>query len=271
LGPTGPFLLTSPTAVPGGFSFVTLSFGGAFTCGLTVGGRRAYCCRFNDLGQMGNGTTTGSATPVEVSGGRSWRQIAGGYNHACGISTAGQAFCWGADALGDLGEGPDATPHLEPSAVAGGHRFTQISAGLDLTCAVTLTQRAYCWGEGDFGAIGDGKTLDCYEPRLVVGGLTMRRVGAGRFFACGGTTTSRAYCWGWGANGQVGNGTLLNPYTPAAVTGGLSFAQVTVGDSHACGITKANVTYCWGLNFYGTLGDGTHVDRCRPTLVQGPM
>jgi alpha-tubulin suppressor-like RCC1 family protein len=55
-----------PVAVLGGLSFVTVRTGGRHACGLTSGGT-AYCCGYNYRGQLGNGSTSDSYTPVKVA------------------------------------------------------------------------------------------------------------------------------------------------------------------------------------------------------------
>ena len=105
--------------------------------------------------------------------------------------------------------------HNAPSAVAGGHLFSQIDAGYMHVCAVTTAQRAYCWGFGAFGAIGDGKLLDRFAPRQVLGSL---EVGAGRAPAGSipvlETTASRTFCWGYNHEGQLGIGFTTDTVVP---------------------------------------------------------
>jgi alpha-tubulin suppressor-like RCC1 family protein len=158
--------------------------------------------------------------------------------------------------------------------VAGAHRFRQIEAGSAFTCAVTTTNRAFCWGNGRQGQIGDGKTFLRFSPSAVAGGHSFSRVTTGYSHTCGETTLNRAYCWGSNTTGQLGDGTISRRLTPVPVAGGRFFSQVSAGGtefgSHTCGKTAAGVAYCWGWNFYGQLGDGTTTNRNRPTAVLGP-
>ncbi len=90
-----------PVAVSGGLRFRQVDAGAQFTCGLTTGDE-VFCWGRNDAGQLGIGSTAQySSTPREVAGGRTYRQVRAGLGvMACAISTARDAFCWGA---GDLG------------------------------------------------------------------------------------------------------------------------------------------------------------------------
>jgi alpha-tubulin suppressor-like RCC1 family protein len=143
--------------------------------------------------------------------------------------------------------------------VAGGHEFRQVDAGGYHTCAVTTDYHAYCWGRGQYGQIGNGKTYLSYWPRPVSGGLSVRRVTAGIFHTCAETTGSRAWCWGSNSYGATGNGGTQYEHflKPVAVAGGLSFAQMSAGGWHTCAKTAAGAGFCWGYGFFGQLGDGS--------------
>jgi alpha-tubulin suppressor-like RCC1 family protein len=180
---------------------------------------------------------------------------------------------------GQLGDSSTASQRLTPSRVAGTRRFRQVDAGELHTCGETTNDRAFCWGYGRNGQIGDGKTYLRFWPRAVAGGLSFERVSAGVLHTCGETTLNQAYCWGDNALGQLGNGTNTGPETchyrpcstrPVAVAGGRFFKQVSAGVWHACGTTAA-AAYCWGYNSFGQVGDGTTTDRLTPVPVAGAM
>ena len=267
--------VSRPTPVPvaGGRLFRQVEAGSFHTCGLTTE-NRAFCWGSGNQGQIGDGTANDRLVPRAVAGGRVWRLVSGGFLHTCAITTADQAFCWGRNEVGQLGDGSESNDRrLSPTPVAGGRLFRQLSAGFDHTCAVTRTARAYCWGGGGIGQIGDGKTIQQRrEPRAVVGGLTFDRVTAGVFHTCGETTTNLAYCWGSNTYGGLGTGTAGAPVlTPAAVAGGLHFSQLSGGGFYTCGVTPGSVAYCWGRNLGSALGDGTRTDRHAPTRVSAPI
>ncbi len=49
----------------------------------------------NEYGQLGDGSTTGSAVPVAVSGAGTWAAVSAGGGHTCGLKSGGALFCWG--------------------------------------------------------------------------------------------------------------------------------------------------------------------------------
>jgi len=211
---------------------------------------------------------------------------AGFGRHACGLTASGAAYCWGIDGYGELGDGtisPEMCQTFEPCstapvAVVGGLTFTSLSAGGGLTCGVTTSGAAYCWGSGGWGALGNGSTIDRLAPVAVTGGLTFSALRAGSYHTCGLTTTGAAYCWGHNGSGQLGASTAQCTETgtpcsttPVAVTGGLTFSMLSVGGHHTCGLTANGAAYCWGDNFVGELGDGTTISRSVPVAVSGGL
>ncbi len=104
-GGSGPDQLI-PVTVAGGLSYATaggaMSAGQEGSCGLTRAGA-AYCWGHNDLGELGDGSTTRRSTPVPVSGELSFAMISVGTFHTCGVTTAAVAFCWGSNTSGQLG------------------------------------------------------------------------------------------------------------------------------------------------------------------------
>ena len=277
-----------PVPVAGGLRFRQVDGGDDQTCAVTYPDNRAYCWGYHAEGGLGDGTFQPRArlTPTAVAGGLRFRQVSTGggqsnpprgepfAGHSCGVTTTDEAFCWGPNTVGQLGIGgtTGGGDHASPTRVAGEHRFRQIEAGSAFTCAVTTTNRAFCWGNGRQGQIGDGKTYLRFSPSAVAGLHSFGRVTTGYSHTCGETTLNRAYCWGSNGSGQLGDGTTTQRLTPVLVAGGHFFSQVSAGGTefgaHTCGKTAAAVAYCWGEG--GQLGDGTTTDRHKPVAVASP-
>jgi len=233
-----------PVAVSGGHAFVAISAGGGYlsgsshTCAVTTTGA-AYCWGSN----VGDGSTVSSSVPVAVSGGLTFAAVSAGAAHTCGVTTTGAAYCWGSNDRGQLGDGSTVSSSV-PVAVTGGLTFSALDAGgRDYgghSCAVTTGGLAYCWGDNEFGQLGDGSGISSSVPVAVTGGLTFSMVSAGGSLwshTCGVTTGGAGYCWG-------NSGYDTANEAPVLVPGGLSFASVSAG-AGSCGVTVDNIAYCW--------------------------
>jgi alpha-tubulin suppressor-like RCC1 family protein len=198
-----------------------------------------------------------------------FRQLSAGYRHTCGVTTDNKAYCWGADYDGQLGDGGSGTIRTRPVPVAGGLSFLQVSGGYEYTCGITTNFKAYCWGQNQYGKLGDGSSTRRLTPVAVLGGHSFRQVDPGAFHTCAVTTSDAAYCWGWNRHGRLGTGlTYVQRQKPVAVAGGLLFRRVSTAGSHACGLIRTeNRMYCWGENDAGQRGGGATMDAWTPKLV----
>jgi alpha-tubulin suppressor-like RCC1 family protein len=149
--------------------------------------------------------------------------------------------------------------------------FSQVDAGTLHTCAITAAGKAWCWGSGGFGELGDGKSPSSLRPVAVAGGLTFLEIRAGTSFSCGRASDNRAWCWGANQFGQLGDGSGAGHNTPTPVAGGRRFRQIHPGLNHTCALTFDDVAFCWGQNDVGQLGDGTTTSRNEPVRVHGGL
>jgi alpha-tubulin suppressor-like RCC1 family protein len=131
-----------------------------------------------------------------VNGGVSFQSIGGGDSWSCGLSKAGQAYCWGAP----QGLPAALTPHLYSAAPV----FTSLTVGGFHACGLTADGTPYCWGGNQFGQLGDSTQTTRADPTPVAGGVKFRSISAGFFHTCGQTTDGSVMCWGLNSAGELG-------------------------------------------------------------------
>ncbi len=261
--PTGldPVSLT-PAAAAAPLSFQHISTGSREACGVAMDDR-AYC--------WGISFTQGGTfvTPHPVPTVLRFQEVRVGFNFSCGLTTDSRIYCWGTNERGQLGDGSTSASSNTPVQVAGARRYRLLRVGRNHACAITMAGLAFCWGDNEFGQLGDGTTTNRRSPRKIAGTLEFLRLGTGHGHTCGVTTAHKAYCWGLNNHGQLGDGTSIRRSRPNPVFGGLAFAQVSAGLIHSCGVTTSHQAYCWGSGASGKLGYGDTDRRGKPVLVAG--
>ena len=266
----------TPLPVDGGLTFSRLDAGADHTCGITTQGAM-YCWGSNSLGQLTTSANlnTGlpNATPILVSGTLAFATLATGNGHSCGVTTSGATYCWGANFVGQLGNGTVSAPVTTPALVPGLPALALITAGADHTCGLTVAGAAWCWGQNAFGELSGTTNNPSPTPVAVGGGLSFTSLGAGVIHSCGRTSVGTVYCWGGNSTAQLGSAADSDPhYSPMLVTG-LSAVALAAGGSHSCALSAAGQAFCWGDNRYGQLGNTTNnntgIGNPTPTLVSG--
>ncbi|ABP53663.1 RCC1 domain-containing protein [Salinispora tropica] len=228
----------------------------------------------NDRGQLGNGTTTNSTDPVEVSlpAGTLLTDIAGGGKHSLALTSTGSLLAWGNNANGQLGDGTTTSSNT-PVAVdlPAGTEVVAIAAGNDHSLALTSTGAVLAWGDNSSGQLGDGTNDDRSTPVTVdlPTTSTTTAIAAGSVHSLSLTSTGSAFAWGNNDEGQLGDESTTSTNKPVnvALTTGTTLTAIAGGSAHSLGITSDNTAVAWGSNSQGQLGDGTNTNALAPVNV----
>ena len=195
-----------------------VSVGWQNTCAIRENGS-LMCWGQDDKGQLGNGatTTTSQDEPVYVNlpTGRKAVAVSAGALNACAILDNGSMMCWGADNVGQLGNGAATTTDQdEPVYVSlpSGRTAVDLTVGWAHACAILDTGSLMCWGWGSNGVLGDGENTNKFSPVSVdlPYGRTAVAVDAGEKHTCAILDTGSLMCWGRDHRGQLGDGAGYN-------------------------------------------------------------
>ena len=314
---TTPVKVSKPANTPPDFTYLQVSAGSLHSLALGSDGN-AYAWGSNGNGQLGDGTRTSQSTPVRVKtpdrnrypdlpADFTYLQVSAGGWHSLALGSDGNAYAWGSDYYGQLGDGTTDDYRTTPVRVKTPDRKTypdlptdftylQVSTGWQHSLAVGSDGNAYAWGNNQYGRLGDGtgasysygqstpvrvKTPDRNTYPDLPEDFTYLQVSAGWNYSLALGSDGNAYAWGSNGNGQLGDGTS-NSYrtTPVRVKTpdrktypdlpeDFTYVQVSAGFIHSLAVGSDGNAYAWGNNSYGQLGDNSDFSHV-PVRVRDP-
>jgi alpha-tubulin suppressor-like RCC1 family protein len=251
----------TPVSILGSIkTFCEIATGDSHSLGITNGGR-AWSWGFNIYGALGDNSVVSKRTPVSILGAvKTFCKISAGQYHSASIDKNGRGWTWGYNNFGQLGDN-SVTSRLTPVSILGAVKtFCHISASQFHTMAIDLRGRAWGWGLGSNGRIGDNTITSRRTPVSVAGAVkTFCKIAAGFDYSLGIDKNGRIWSWGGNGNGQLGIGDYASKNTPVSIfnTATKTFCEVFTGYNGAnfsTAIDKNGRIWSWGRDFYGVLG-----------------
>jgi len=277
-------IAVTATGVLAGKTIKSISAGSEHTCAV-ASDNLMYCWGDNTYGQLGISSTTRSLVPVVVNtsgvlSGKTIKSMDVGYINSCAVASDDQAYCWGYNVRGQIGNN-STTQSTIPAAVSttgvlAGKTVKSIAITLYHTCVIASDDQAYCWGENG-GKLGNNSSTQSNVPVAVttsgaLAGKSIKTIAPGYSHTCALTTDNNAYCWGTGDEGQLGNSSNNPTLVPVAITSsgvlaGKTISSLSSAEWDSCVITTEGKGYCWGRNTDGQLGNGTTTVSNTPTPI----
>jgi len=245
LNPSGAFCLsneqeyTTPVRLP--FSDVSVVAGGGNHATYDAGGA-LFSCGGNQYGQLGDGTTQPSTTPVRVAvlGGQRVTSLVASWCDSGVVLSDGEYYDWGYDGAGQLGDGRMGVSSDLPVRVSLPGPVTQAAEGGSLadngqTLVLLSDSSVYAWGNDDHYQLGDGRTANEDLPGKILppAGVTYRTLATGGNTSYAISTAGNAYAWGNGLVGQLGDGLSTPAKRPVKILSGATTISSTAADAVA--------------------------------------
>ena len=239
---------------------------------------------------MGGQQTT--ITPPKLSRGIRFNQTSVGnpiygFSIAIGVASDGNAYAWGSNQSGQLGQDPEKTDMQKtptrvplPDGVASGFTYTQVAAGGNHVLAIGSDGIVYSWGANDHGQLGNGRQDANAHPSPMpvksADGQPFKavQISAGTSDSAAISPDGRVYTWGSeGKNISVYSTPKLTPTLAKDPNGsgqGLHAAQVRAHWGFIMALDTDGNVYTWGYNNYGQLGNGTATGDDSQTYAADP-
>lgn len=164
------------------------------------------------------------------------------------------------------------SPNLASTSASAAGKVVALTAGAVHTCATLEDKSVQCWGNNQYGELGNGTIVNANKPGPVKGLPAPPELTSSRaVHTCSLMGDGTVQCWGMNAYSQLGDGTNKNSPKPLAVKGlGDKVRLLGVGGDHTCVTLENDSTWCWGQNKYGELGDGKiYTISHKPVQVKG--
>ena len=262
-----------PAALPSGVTVTAVAAGKVHSLAIGSDGK-VYSWGYNGFGQLGDGTTFDSSTPLAITlaSGVTATAIAAGSYHSLAIGSNGTVYTWGSNSSGQLGNGTT-NESDSPAAItlASGVTATAIAGGGAYSLAIGSNGKVYAWGFNSDGQLGNGTTTSSSTPVAITlaSGVTATAIAAGAYHSLAIGSDGKVYSWGYNGGGELGNGTTTSSSTPMAITlaSGVTPRTIAAGTSHSLAIGSNGTVYAWGFNNNGQLGNGTTTMSLTPVAI----
>jgi len=223
-------------------------------------------------GQIGNGSTGNSSSPIQIGALTNWLQVVGSYAHTVAVKTDGTLWAWGFNNSGQLGLG-NTTSYSSPKQVGALTTWAYVGSSSNASYGATLAIKTdgtlWAWGNGSNGRLGLNNTYNYSSPKQVGALTNWLKVTSGSYCNFVVAIKTNGTMWSWGQNnyGQLGIGNTNSYSSPNQIGALTTWANVAVGTFFAMAVKTDGTLWAWGNNNQGQLGLGDTSYRKSPVQV----
>lgn len=211
----------------------------------------------NNVGQLGNNTTTDSNVPVQVSSISGVTSITNGRRHSLAIKNDGTLWVWGSNFYGQFGNGNNTSSSI-PVQISSLTGVVAIAAGEFHTIVLKNDGTVWAFGYNVSGQLGNNTTVDSNTPVQVSSLTGVTAISAGRRHSLALKNDGTVWAWGFNSSGQLGNGNNTDSNVPVQVSSLTNITSVAGGEVHSLALKNDGTVWSWGSNANGQLGNGTN-------------
>ena len=245
------------------------SLGGGYSHSIALGANgNAYAWGSNNDGQLGNGGTTKSTTPVQVSSLTGLVSVAAGSYSSLAVKSDGTAWAWGDNNDGQLGNGSTNNSNV-PVQVSGLTGAIEISSGAGDYTSLALKSdgTVWDWGYNDDGQLGNNTTTNSDTPVQVSNLTGIVQIASGAVHNLALKSDGTVWAWGSGSQGQLGNGGTTKSTVPVQVHNLTGVVAIAAGGNTSLALKSDGTVWAWGYNNDGQLGNGNNTNSDVPVQV----
>ena len=270
----------------------SISSGPRHVCAV-VGAGAVQCWGANDHRQLGHDAMPVENAPRPVPGLPPMVEVSVGSQHSCARTGDGDVYCWGGrhglpkkvkslSQVTSIASGGVRTCAITASGtrcfrfdrislsmmtVGGMEDAVAVSVGHRHVCGLTAAGRILCWGDNEFGQLGDGTQTHRAIPVRIGGDLRAVQIACGHSHTCATGQDGKAYCWGSNAAGQSGRTGAGHVNEPQVIAGLVGVRQVVAGDAFSCASLGTGDVQCWGATKNGHFVDAKQGDPASSRVV----
>lgn len=213
---------------------------------------------WNMDGQLGNGTTTNTTTPIQVGANNDWHLVSGGGSHTLAIKNDGTLWAWGSNYNGQIGIN-DFGPHQVPMQVGTDTDWQTISAGYDHSMALKNDGSLWGWGANYSGELGFGYNTvsQVRTPTRVNADNDWKTISTGMWVTAAIKNNGTLWMWGNNYHGTQATGDTQDVHAVRQVGTDTDWLDVSTEMQFTLALKTNHTIWSWGSGSFGQQGNGT--------------
>ena len=231
--------------------------------------RELYAWGLNNSGNLAQGNTVNTSSPVQVGSDTTWNTVDAGANIGIATKTDGTLWAWGNNFHGQLGQNVQNISASSPVQVGALTTWQSAIVGLNNWYAVKSDGTAWVCGQNSYGTLGINDAVNRSSPVQLGASndwyLFAGSQGATTCFAI--KTDGTLWSWGRNSSGNLGQNDTINRSSPTQIGSLTTWQHVSSAFDGGFAVKTDGTLWAWGAGALGVLGQNNEVYRSSPIQV----